>query len=133
MLKGKMSDKEAPPPKLNTKPTLLDLANTVQSLPSEFQEWTLNQFISQEVSKGNFSTLDMTSPRTKTFVHQHSILSTLFDSPQRSEAVRKLTDIYMEGKLWTRKAPAPTAPKPASTDTRQRLQPLGIFTKMPKM
>jgi hypothetical protein len=118
-----MSDKKAPP-KLNTKPTLLDLANTVQSLPSEFQEWTLNQFISQEVSKGDFSTLDMSSPRTKTFVHQHSILSAAFDSPQRSEAVRKLTDIYVEGQLApkqeqqrTHKAPAPTAPKPASTET----------------
>jgi hypothetical protein len=124
MLKEKMSDKKAPP-KLNMKPTLLDLANTVQSLPSsEFQEWTLNQFISQEVSKGDFSTLDMSSPRTKTFVHQHSILSATFDSPQRSEAVRKLTDIYLEGQLATKqeqqrthKAPAPTAPKPASTET----------------
>jgi hypothetical protein len=73
MKKGKMADKTAPQ-KLNTKPTLLDLANTVQSLPSEFKEWTLNQFISQEVFKGDFSTLDISSPRKKTFVHQHSIL-----------------------------------------------------------
>ena len=93
-----MSDKK-PPPKANTKPTLLDLANTVQSLPSDFQAWTLNQYISQQVSKGDFSTLDMSSPRTQTFIQQHSVLSAAFDSPQRSEAVKKLTDIYIEGQL----------------------------------
>jgi hypothetical protein len=98
MLKGKMSDKKAPQ-KLNTKPTLLDLVNTVQALPSKFQEWTLHQFISKEVSKGDYSSLAMSSPRKKTFVHQHSVLSAVFDSPQRSEAVRKLTDIYVEGQL----------------------------------
>jgi hypothetical protein len=88
-----------------TKPRLLEVAHSLQGLPIDFQSYTLDTTVSQEIPKGDFTTLDISSPGTQKFIRQHRLLSSVLDSLYCTEAVRKLTDVFVDSKTAPQQAP----------------------------
>jgi hypothetical protein len=130
-----MSEKKQPKPTMGklAQPNLQYLSNLTQNLPTDFQRYAMKSLIRQEISDGDYSSIDTGSPETRTFIHQHKSMSQMFRSPARSDVLSRLTEHYIEKKM------APHDPdislklsqanRPPASDSDQRLgqEPRTLF------